>query len=112
MTEGFCRGKSSRRPTRITRWFIGPVSRSSATGDYSVRWCPITRGVEAVPGMGDRHGVSAVHRRGDTTDGGSSTESSQVEDLEQENQELKCSNEVLKRAASFFGAELDRQHEK
>ena len=32
--------------------------------------------------------------------------------LEQENRELKRSNEILKRAASFFGAELDRQHKK
>ena len=30
--------------------------------------------------------------------------------LEQENRELKRANEILKRAASFFGAELDRQH--
>ena len=32
--------------------------------------------------------------------------------LEQENRELKRANEILKRAASFFGAELDRQHRK
>ena len=31
--------------------------------------------------------------------------------LEQENRELRRAN-VLKRAASFFGAELDRQHKK
>ena len=34
------------------------------------------------------------------------------QDLEQENRELKRANEILKRAASFFGAELDRQHKK
>ncbi len=32
--------------------------------------------------------------------------------LAQENRELKRANEILKRAASFFGAELDRQHRK
>ena len=32
--------------------------------------------------------------------------------LEQENRELRRANEILKRAASFFGAELDRQHKK
>lgn len=32
-------------------------------------------------------------------------------ELEQENRELKRANEILKRA-SFFGAELDRQHQK
>ena len=35
-----------------------------------------------------------------------------VRELEQENRELRRANEVLKRAASFFGAELDRQHKK
>lgn len=35
-----------------------------------------------------------------------------IKELEQENRELKRANEILKRAASFFGAELDRQHKK
>lgn len=32
--------------------------------------------------------------------------------LEQENRELRRANEILKRAASFFGAEPGRQHKK
>ena len=39
-------------------------------------------------------------------------ESARIKELEQENRELKRANEILKRAASFFGAELDRQHKK
>ena len=39
-------------------------------------------------------------------------ESKKVQQLEQEIRELKRANEILKRAASFFGAELDRQHKK
>ena len=35
-----------------------------------------------------------------------------IKELEQENRELKRANDILKRAASFFGAELDRQHKK
>src|SRR5690606_19585588 len=35
-----------------------------------------------------------------------------IQALEQEVRELKRANEILKRAASFFGAELDRQHKK
>src|SRR5690625_4941763 len=42
----------------------------------------------------------------------STAESRKVRELEQEIRELKRANEVLKRAASFFGAELDRQHRK
>ena len=42
----------------------------------------------------------------------STSEAARVKVLEQENRELKRANEILKRAASFFGAELDRQHKK
>ena len=38
--------------------------------------------------------------------GVSTMESQRIRDLEQENRELKRANEILKRAASFFGAEL------
>jgi transposase len=41
--------------------------------------------------------------------GVTSEESGRVRDLEQENRELRRANEILRRAASFFGAELDRQ---
>ncbi|MCW2784473.1 MAG: Insertion element uncharacterized 12 [Marmoricola sp.] len=43
------------------------------------------------------------------TAGVSSAEAGRVRELEQEVRELKRANEILKRAASFFGAELDRQ---
>jgi transposase len=65
------------------------------------------------------YGVESVRswvRQADIDDGyvpGVSTaESQRVRELEQENRELKRANEILKRAASFFGAELDRQHKK
>ncbi len=44
--------------------------------------------------------------------GVSTTEAKRIVELEQENRELKRANEILKRAASFFGAELDRQHKR
>ena len=46
------------------------------------------------------------------TPGVSTSEAQRIKELEQENRELKRANEILKRAASFFGAELDRQHKK
>jgi transposase len=53
-------------------------------------------------------------RQADSDDGhepGVSTgEAARVRELEQEVRELRRANEILKRAASFFGAELDRQH--
>jgi transposase len=44
--------------------------------------------------------------------GVSTVEAQRIRDLEQENRELRRANEILKRAASFFGAELDRQLKK
>ena len=38
------------------------------------------------------------------------TAAERMKELERENKELKRSNEILKAAAAFFGAELDRQH--
>ena len=43
-------------------------------------------------------------RPGLTTD-----ERKRMKELERENLELRRANEILKRAAAFFGAELDRQ---
>jgi len=39
----------------------------------------------------------------------STAEAARVKVLEQENRELRRTNEVLKRAAAFFGTKLDRQ---
>ena len=44
-------------------------------------------------------------RGGVTSDG-----VAEIQRLERENRELKRANEILRRAARFFGAELDRQH--
>ena len=44
------------------------------------------------------------------TPGTTTVQSQREKALEQENRELRRANEILKRAASFFGAELDRQH--
>ena len=44
--------------------------------------------------------------------GVSTGDAARLKALEQENRELRRANEILKRAASFFGAELDRQHQK
>ena len=48
---------------------------------------------------GERPGMSRVER-------------SRIAELERENRELRRANEILKTAAAFFGAELDRRHKK
>jgi transposase len=49
--------------------------------------------------------IDAGQRPGTTTE-----ESAQLKALKKENAELKRANEILKAAASFFAAELDRPH--
>jgi transposase len=39
-------------------------------------------------------------------------ERSHIAELERQNRELRRANEILKTAAAFFGAELDRRHHK
>ncbi len=61
-------------------------------------------GVESVRSWVKQAHVDAGARPGTTT-----SEAERMRELEQENRELRRANEILRRAASFFGAELDRQ---
>src|SRR3954449_8742577 len=63
------------------------------------------------------YGIESVRlwvRQADIDDGHapgvSTSEAARLRELEQEVRELRRANEILKRAASFFGAELDRQY--
>ena len=62
-------------------------------------------GVELVRAWVRQADIDDGVKAGVTTD-----EHARMRELEQEVRELKRANEILKRAASFFGAELDRQH--
>lgn len=62
-------------------------------------------GVESVRLWVHQADIDDGHEPGVTTG-----EAARVRELEQEVRELRRANEILKRAASFFGAELDRQH--
>jgi transposase len=64
-------------------------------------------GVESVRMWVKQADVGDGHVAGVTT-----TEARRVRELEQENRELRRANEILKLAASFFGAKLHRQHRK
>ena len=61
-------------------------------------------GVESVRSWVRQADVDEGVRAGVTT-----SESERLKELEQENRELRRANEILRRAATFFGAELDRQ---
>ena len=62
-------------------------------------------GVESVRSWVNQAEVDAGVRPGVT-----SAESEELRRLRQENRELRRANEILQRAATFFGAELDRRH--
>ena len=68
---------------------------------------PLGYGVESVRQWVKQADVDEGHAAGVST-----AEAKRIRELEQENRELKRANEILKRAASFFGAELDRQHKR
>lgn len=64
-------------------------------------------GVESVRVWGKQADIDDGHVAGVST-----TAARRVRELEQEVRELRRASEILKRAANFFGAELDRQHRK
>jgi len=56
-----------------------------------------------------RRWVRQAERDGGLRPGLTSDERSRMKEIERENRELRRANEILKSAAAFFGAELDRR---
>ncbi len=59
-----------------------------------------------------RNWVRQAEVDGGTRPGTTSEDKARIAALEKENRELRRANEILKSAAVFFGAELDRRHTK
>ncbi|MEX5638115.1 MULTISPECIES: hypothetical protein [Parafrankia] len=81
--------------------------------DYPTEWAAM-KAVASKLGIGTAETVRQWVRR-DQIDNGNrpgvtTEESAQVKALKKEVAELKRANEILKAAASFFAAELDRPH--
>ena len=79
--------------------------------EYSSQWAAIRSVAEKL--SINRGTLRLWVRRAETDEGrrpGLTTdERARMKDLERENKELRRANEILKSAATFFGAELDRQ---
>lgn len=82
--------------------------------EYPSQW----KAIESIAGKLDinRETLRLWVRRAEVDDGRrpglTSDERARMTDLERENKELRRANEILKAAAHFFGAELDRQPKK
>lgn len=84
------------------------------TPEYESQWA-------AIRSIADKFGASPETlriwvRRAETDEGLrpglTSDERTRMKDLERENRELRRANEILKSAAAFFGAELDRRQKR
>ncbi len=83
-------------------------------GEYPSEWAAVTSiagklgvGTEALRLWLRRAEVDQDQRPGVAT-----AERERIRELERENRELRRANEILKSAAAFFGAELDRRPKK
>jgi transposase len=100
------------RPSRYPLELRRRAVRMVAEGDDYPNETATLQAVAEKLGIGSRetlrnwvkqHEIDAGTRPGTTTE-----ESAQLKALKKENAELKRANEILKAAASFFAAELDR----
>jgi len=81
-------------------------------GEYKSEYAAI-RSIGAKLGVGPeslRNWVRQAEVDAGSRSGITSEESARVKALTMENRELRRANEILKAAASFFAAELDRPH--
>lgn len=82
--------------------------------EYPSQW----KAIESIAGqLGLHHETLRLWVRRAETDAGerpglTTDERERMKQLERENKELRRANEILKAAASFFGAELDRRSKK
>lgn len=96
-------------PPEMRARAVGMVAEVRA--DYSSEWAAIEV-VAAKLGIGTAETLRKWVRRAEidagTRPGVTSQESADLRKLRAENRELRRANEILKAAAAFFGAELDR----
>lgn len=103
--------KGKRYPKEIRDKAVRMVDEHQ--GEYPSQWVCIISIAEKL-GMTPetlRKWVRTVEDAGEPLANGMAV-SDRMRQLERENKELRRTNEILKSAAAFFGAELDRQHKR
>jgi transposase len=103
---------SKRYPVEVRERAIRMVLEHE--GEYDSQWAAISSVAQKV-GMTPetlRKWVRRAEIDGGLRSGVSTEERARIKKLERENRELRRANEILKAAAAFFGAELDRKQKK
>jgi transposase len=103
-------GDSTRRyPPELRERAVRMVAEIK--GEHDSEWAAMARVAELL-GVGTPETVRKWVRRAEIDDGvrpgTTSEDTAEVKRLKRENAELKRANSILKAAAAFFGAELDR----
>ena len=83
-------------------------------GEYESQWAaisPVAQKLGLTPET-LRKRVRRAEIDGGLRSGVSTEDRARIKELERENRELRRANEILKAAAAFFGAELDRSKRK
>ncbi len=103
---------STRYPAEVRERAVRMVFEHE--GEYGSQWAAISS-IAAKLGMTPETLRTWV-RRAETDEGLrpglTTTERERLKALERENRELRRANEILKAAATFFGAELDRRQKR
>ena len=103
---------STRYPAEVRERAVRMVFEHE--GEYGSQWAAITS-IATKLGMTPETLRTWV-RRAETDEGLrpglTTTERERLKTLERENRELRRANEILKAAATFFGAELDRRQKR
>jgi transposase len=83
---------------------------AEAVPDYPSQWAAIESVADKIGASGEtvRKWVRQAEVDGGKRPGLTSEEAAEIKRLRRENAELRRANEILKAAAAFFGAELDR----
>ena len=105
-------GKGGRYPAELRERAVRMVFDSE--GRYPSQWKAIVSIAEKLDVHREtlRNWVRAAEVDAGARPGVTSAERERIKQLERENRELRRANDILKAAASFFGAELDRHYRK